>query len=72
MAKLFITESFLQNCWEVLEMAGSEALRAGDHPLGMIELDHRRAYGSTIYGGTSEVHRSIVAEQALKLPKSRS
>lgn len=72
MAKLFITESFLQNCWDVLEMGGPDSIRTGDHPLGVVELDHRRAYGTTIYGGTSEVHRSMVAEQALGLPKSRS
>ena len=72
MAKVFITESFLTSSWEALEMAGPDALATGSHPLGMIELDHRRAYGTTIYGGTSEVHRSIIAEQALGLPKSRS
>lgn len=72
MAKVFITESFLQNSWEVLEMGGPESILTGTHPLGMVELDHRRAYGTTIYGGTSEVHRSLVAEQALRLPKSRS
>ncbi len=72
MAKLFVTESFVQSCSELLEIAGSEAIYTGDHPLGVIELDHRRAYGSTIYGGTSEIHRSVVAEQALGLPKSRS
>jgi hypothetical protein len=47
-------------------------MMTGDHPLGFIELDHRRAYGMTIYGGANEIHRSLVAEQALGLPKSRS
>jgi 3-oxochol-4-en-24-oyl-CoA dehydrogenase len=72
MGKLFVTESFRQNCRDILDMAGAEAILCGDHPLGTIELDHRRAYGTTIYGGTSEIHRSLVAEQALGLPKSRS
>ena len=72
MAKLFITESFLRNCTELLELAGADGIFTGDHPLGLIELDHRRAYGATIYGGASEIHRSVVAEQALGLPKSRS
>ena len=72
MAKVFITETFLQNSWEVLEMGASQSVIAGVHPLGMVELDHRRAYGTTIYGGTSEIHRSLIAEQALHLPRSRS
>jgi alkylation response protein AidB-like acyl-CoA dehydrogenase len=53
-------------------MAGSSAVFTGTDALGTVELDHRRAYGTTIYGGTSEIHRSIIAEQALGLPKSRS
>lgn len=72
MAKVFITESFLESSWEILEMGGSASIVTGNHPLGLVELDHRRAYGTTIYGGTSEIHRSIIAEQALGLPKSRS
>lgn len=72
MAKVFITESFLQSCWDILEMGGPVSILTGTHPLGIVELDHRRAYGTTIYGGTSEIHRSIIAEQALGLPKSRS
>lgn len=72
MAKVFITESFLDSAWEILEMSGAAGTLSGSHPLGMVELDHRRAYGTTIYGGTSEIHRSIIAEQALGLPKSRS
>ena len=72
MAKLFITETFLQNCWEVLEMGGPQSIATGEDNLAMVELDHRRAYGTTIYGGTSEIHRSLVGELALGLPKSRS
>jgi alkylation response protein AidB-like acyl-CoA dehydrogenase len=72
MAKLFISESYLASTWEILEMAGPSGVLTGTDPLGTVELDHRRAYGTTIYGGTSEIHRSIIAEQALGLPKSRS
>jgi alkylation response protein AidB-like acyl-CoA dehydrogenase len=71
MSKLFVTESHLDNSWQVLEMAGAEGLLTGRHDLGIVELGHRRAYAETIYGGTSEIHRSLVAEQALGLPKSR-
>jgi alkylation response protein AidB-like acyl-CoA dehydrogenase len=72
MAKMFVTDSALQSAWEILEISGGDGMMTGDHPLGVVELDHRRAYGMTIYGGANEIHRSIVAEQALGLPKSRS
>jgi 3-oxochol-4-en-24-oyl-CoA dehydrogenase len=32
----------------------------------------RRAIAMTIYGGTSEIQRSLIAEQFLKMPKSRT
>ena len=72
MSKLFVTEAHLTNAWQVLQMAGAEGLMTGQHDLGMVELGHRRAYAETIYGGTSEIHRSLIAEQALGLPKSRA
>jgi 3-oxochol-4-en-24-oyl-CoA dehydrogenase len=72
MTKLFITECYLKSAWEILEMGGPDSLAHVDENLDMVELGHRRAYATTIYGGTSEIHRSLVAEQALRLPKSRS
>ena len=72
MSKMFISESLVDSCWEILEMGGPASLLVGDHPLGVVELDHRRGYGMTIYGGTDEIHRSLIAEQFLGLPKSRS
>jgi 3-oxochol-4-en-24-oyl-CoA dehydrogenase len=72
MSKLFVTQSHLENGWQVLQMAGPQGLLTGTHPLGVVELGHRRAYAETIYGGTNEIHRSLIAEQALGLPKSRT
>ena len=37
----------------------------------MIEYKHRHSIANTIYGGTSEIHRSVIAEQALGLPRTR-
>ncbi len=71
MSKLFVTEAHLDNSWQVLQMAGAEGLLTGKHDLGIVELGHRRAYAETIYAGTNEIHRSLIAEQALGLPKSR-
>ncbi|MFD2136312.1 acyl-CoA dehydrogenase family protein [Novosphingobium resinovorum] len=37
----------------------------------MLNQCYRHAAGTTIYGGTSEVHRSMVAERGLGLPRTR-
>jgi alkylation response protein AidB-like acyl-CoA dehydrogenase len=37
-----------------------------------VELGYRQSIGMTIYGGTSEIHRSLIAEQALGMPRSRT
>ena len=36
-----------------------------------VEVTMRRAIAMTVYGGTSEVHRSLIAEKSLGMPKSR-
>ena len=71
LSKLAVTEAHLASSWELRELIGPDALRVGRDDLGTLELSHRRAYGSTIYGGTSEIHRSLTAEQALGMAKSR-
>jgi 3-oxochol-4-en-24-oyl-CoA dehydrogenase len=35
----------------------------------LAKLDRR---GTTIYGGTSEIHRSMIAERAVNLPRTRA
>jgi len=47
-------------------------LRVENSDLGWIELESRRAISTTIYAGTSEVQRSIIAESALNMPRTRS
>ena len=37
---------------------------------GLPEFTFRFAPGTTIYGGTTEIHRNVVAEQNLGLPRS--
>lgn len=70
-SKMSVTEAYVANAWDLREIVGPESMTVDKSDLGVIELALRRAYGSTIYGGTSEVHRSLTAEQALGLAKSR-
>ena len=72
MSKLFSTDSYLRDSADLLELAAPESLLSGNHPTGRIELAARHSLGPTIYGGTSEVHRSIIAEQALGMPRTRN
>jgi alkylation response protein AidB-like acyl-CoA dehydrogenase len=71
MAKLFCSESFLWCSERLLAACAPDSLEVGYEGAGVVEWLARRAIPGTIYGGTSEVQRSIVAESALGLPRTR-
>jgi alkylation response protein AidB-like acyl-CoA dehydrogenase len=72
MAKMFSSEKFLSDSRDLLDLTAPYSLskRAGDAE--HVNLSYRHAHGTTIYGGTSEVHRSMIAERALGLPRTRA
>ena len=72
MSKLFTSETYMKDAADLLELAAPDSLLEGHDPLGVLEFKHRHAMGTTIYGGTSEVHRSVVAELMLNLPRTRA
>jgi alkylation response protein AidB-like acyl-CoA dehydrogenase len=71
MSKLFTTETYVKDSADLLELAAPDSLLEGYDATGVLEYKHRHSLGTTIYGGTSEVHRSMVAEIALGLPRTR-
>lgn len=71
MAKLFSSEKFLTDARDLLDLTAPHSLASPAGPAGELNLFYRHAQGATIYGGTSEVHRSMIAERALSLPRSR-
>lgn len=72
MAKLFASEALVTCSTELAEMSAPWSLIKAHNDLGTVELESRKAIQATIYGGTSEVQRSIIAESALGLPRTRS
>ena len=70
-SKMFSSETFQSDAADLLNLAGPEGL-ARDGPAGFLNLSYRHAHGTTIYGGTSEVHRSMIAERALGMPRTRA
>jgi len=71
MAKLFTSEKFLSDSSDLLNLTAPLSLSKRKGPAAFLNQCYRHAHGSTIYGGTSEVHRSMIAERALGLPRSR-
>lgn len=78
MAKLFTTEHYQWAANELIDAVGAEGLRRHTDPSvgpanadGWIEAIYRHCQVTTIYGGTSEVQRGIIAERGLRLPRNR-
>ena len=72
MAKMFSSEKFLTDARDLLDLTAPASLSKRKGPAEEINMFYRHAQGSTIYGGTSEVHRSMIAEKGLGLPRTRA
>jgi alkylation response protein AidB-like acyl-CoA dehydrogenase len=72
MAKMFSSEAFLSDAADLLELTAPLSLSKRKGPAEFINTSYRHAHGTRIYGGTSQVHRSMIAEKNLGLPRSRA
>ena len=74
MAKLFASEALTRQAADFVALLGPDGVRSSDDPRsierGLAEYFHRFALGTTIYGGTSEVQRNVIAQRGLGLPRS--
>jgi alkylation response protein AidB-like acyl-CoA dehydrogenase len=68
------SELLIASARRVLDLVGPTALldrgAPGAATDGLIAQAHLFAQGTAIYGGTTEIHRNIIAERSLKLPRS--
>jgi alkylation response protein AidB-like acyl-CoA dehydrogenase len=75
MAKLFQSEWFTAMASDFLDLFGPVGTlphgAAGAVLDGLVEHAFRHSTVTTIYGGSSEVQRGIIAEKGLGLPRSR-
>lgn len=71
-SKVFSTQSFIDLSADLLDLAAPGSLVRGKDGLGLVEKGYRHSTATSIYGGTSEVLRSMVAERRLGLPRSRA
>ena len=73
MGKLFGTEAIVRGAEELAKVVGADALRSRLEPSaverGTIEHLLRFSLGTTIYAGTSEVQRNIIAQRRCGLPR---
>jgi alkylation response protein AidB-like acyl-CoA dehydrogenase len=75
MAKLYGSEAHQRHYSTLQDILGAEAVlthQAAEAPLqGDVDSAFRYAIVGTIYGGTSEIQREIVAQRRLGLPRNR-
>jgi alkylation response protein AidB-like acyl-CoA dehydrogenase len=72
MAKLFSSEKFLSDSADLLNLTAPLSLSRRPGPAAFLNQCYRHAHGTRIYGGTSQVHRSLIAERNLGLPRTRT
>jgi alkylation response protein AidB-like acyl-CoA dehydrogenase len=72
MTKLFSSEKFYQDAADLLNLTAPHSLSMRDGSLAFINQSYRHSQGTRIYGGTSQIHRSLIAERMLGLPRSRT
>jgi alkylation response protein AidB-like acyl-CoA dehydrogenase len=75
MGRIATSELLGHGAVELLEAVGMAGLLGrhadGAAGQGVIEYAHRYAQGTATFGGTTNIHRNLIAEHILGLPRSR-
>jgi alkylation response protein AidB-like acyl-CoA dehydrogenase len=70
-SKLYSSEVYRSDSCDLLNLTAPESLAFASADAAVINRCYRHSQVATVYGGTSEVQRSIVAEKQLGLPRTR-
>jgi len=70
-SKMFSSEVYKHDALDLLNLTAPESLAFANADAKRINLAYRHSQVATIYGGTSEVQRSLIAERQLGLPRTR-
>jgi len=75
MGRIVQSELLIQDSADLLDLVGPAGVlsrgEAGAVGGGWVEYGHRYAQGTATYGGTTDIHRNLIAEHYLGLPRSR-
>ncbi|MBV1917018.1 MAG: acyl-CoA dehydrogenase [Sphingomonadaceae bacterium] len=71
MAKMWTTDRYLHDSSDLIDLTAPLSLSKREGAAYTVNIAYRYAHATTIWAGTSEIHRSMIAERALGLPRSR-
>jgi alkylation response protein AidB-like acyl-CoA dehydrogenase len=73
--RVLASDALIRATADLVDLVGPEGLLRRSEPAsvgrGVIEWAHRFAQGTSIYGGTTDIQRNLIAEQFLSLPRHR-
>jgi alkylation response protein AidB-like acyl-CoA dehydrogenase len=76
MFSLFSAEAWIEDAADMMDLCAPDSLLKKGEPGaaggGEVELAYRHSTALSIYGGSSEIMRSIIAQKTLGMPRSRS
>ncbi len=70
-SKMFSSEVYRADSAELLNLTAPESLTLSSPDIDYLNEAYRLSQVATVYGGTSEIHRSVIAEKQLGLPRTR-
>jgi alkylation response protein AidB-like acyl-CoA dehydrogenase len=70
-SKMFSSEAYRADAAALLDMTAPQSLLSDSPAAVRINESYRHSQVTTVYGGTSEIHRSVIAEKSLGLPRTR-
>jgi hypothetical protein len=68
---MFSSEAYRADAADLLDLTAPESLASASRDAAYINRSYRHSQLAVVYGGTTEIHRSMIAEKHLGLPRTR-